>query len=359
MTKKRTPSKTQASGPPVSLLHEIKELIDEARSRAAQAVNVELVRLNWEIGSRIKHEVLKDEKPEYGAQILETLGQCLSQQYGRGFDRSALSRMVRFAELFPDRRIVATLSHKLGWSHFKEILPLENELQRAFYAEMCNLESWSVRTLRDKIRRKLYERTAIAKKPDDVAKQELALIREKGELTPDVVFRDPYLLDFLGLTGAYDEKDIEDAILRELEQFLLELGTGFCFVARQKRITVDFDDYYLDLLFYHRGLRRLVAIDLKLDSFKPEHKGQMEFYLRWLDKFERHPAEEAPIGLILCAGKSDEKIELMSLDSAGIRVAEYITELLPEDVLADKLHLAICNARERLAKKDAALPLIE
>jgi predicted nuclease of restriction endonuclease-like (RecB) superfamily len=260
--------------------------------------------------------------------------------------------MVRFSELFPDWEIVATLSHKLGWSHFIELLPLESELKRNFYAEMCSIEGWSVRTLRDKIRRMLFERTAIAKKPEDVAEEELKLLRERGQLTPDLVFKDPYLLDFLGLSGAYDEKDVENAILREIEQFLLELGTHFTFVARQKRIMVDLDDYYIDLLFYHRKLRRLVAIELKLGPFKPEFKGQMELYLRWLDKHERCEGEEAPVGLILCAGKSrQEQIELLGLDASDIRVAEFITEELPKEALAKKFHEAIRHARERFANR--------
>lgn len=164
-----------------------------------------------------------------------------------------------------------------------------------------------------------------------------------------MVFRDPYFLDFLGLKDRYLEKDLEDAILRELEQFLLELGSGFTFVARQKRIQVDSDDYYIDLLFFHRKLRRLVAIELKLGDFKPADKGQMELYLRWLDKYERQDGEETPIGLILCAGKKHEAVELLELEKSSIRVAEYLTELLPRNILERKLHDAIITARERLA----------
>jgi predicted nuclease of restriction endonuclease-like (RecB) superfamily len=339
------------------LLQDLRSLIDQARGRVAQQVNTELVMLYWHMGNRISIEIQRIGKPEYGSQILEKLAKQLSAEYGRGFDRSALSRIVRLVEVFPDEEIFATLSQKLAWSHLKEILSLENALQRDFYAEMCRVEGWTVRTLRDKIRRKLFERTAIAKKPQDVAEQELRLLRERGELSPDLVFRDPYLLDFLGLTGIYDEKDVESAILRELEQFILELGNGFCFVARQKRMSVDFDDYYLDLLFFHRGLRRLVAIELKLDSFKPEHKGQMEFYLRWLEENERQPHEESPIGLILCAGKSAKKIEMMSLPEAGIRVAEYFTEVLPEEVLAAKLHEAILHAQELFASRQQPRPI--
>jgi predicted nuclease of restriction endonuclease-like (RecB) superfamily len=351
----KRPQKPEAVAPAKAgssdnLLHDVRALIDQARGRVAQKINTELVRLNWQIGSRIRRDILLNERGEYGSQALSRLGKQLTLEYGSVYDRHSLARMVKFAEIFPDEQIVATLSPQLGWSHFKELLPLDNELKRHFYTEMCFIEGWSVRTLKDKMKRLLFERTAIAKKPEDVAEQELKLLRERGELTPDLVFRDPYLLDFLGLTGAFDEKDVENAILQEMEQFLLELGTHFSFVARQKRIMVDFDDYYLDLLFYHRKLRRLVAIELKLGPIKPEYKGQMELYLRWLDKYERCDGEEAPIGLILCAGKSkQQQIELLGLDKSDIRVAEFITDELPKEVLANKFHEAIRHARERLA----------
>jgi len=262
--------------------------------------------------------------------------------------------MMQFAEAFPDGEIVATLSRQLSWSHFIELLPLKRDLQREFYAELCRVERWSVRTLRQKIGGMLYERTALSRKPEELIRHELEALRNEDRLTPDLVFRDPYFLDFLGLTGAWQEKDLEAAILRELESFLMELGAGFTFVARQKRIIVDDEDFYLDLLFFHRGLRRLVAIELKLDKFRPEHKGQMELYLRWLDKYERKTGEEHPLGLILCAGKSDERVELLELGKSGIRVAEYLTELPPREVLERKLHSAIEHARRRFEDRETA-----
>lgn len=303
--------------------------------------------LYWRIGRRINDEVLQGERAEYGKQIVATLSQQLTEEYGSGFSYSALTRMMKFAEVFPDPEIVATLSQQLSWSHFRELLPLEQPLQRDFYAEMCRVERWSVRTLRDKIDSMLYERTALSKKPEALIREELDALRDQDRISPDLVFRDPYVLDFLGLRDRYLERDLEDAILRELEQFLLELGAGFSFIARQKRISVDSDDYYLDLLFYHRGLRRLIAIDLKLRAFKPADKGQMELYLRWLDRYERQPGEEAPLGLILCAGKKQETVELLALEESGIRVAEYLTALPPRAVLAERLHHAIEHARAR------------
>ncbi len=261
--------------------------------------------------------------------------------------------MIQFAEIFPDKEIVVTLSRQLSWSHFVGILPIKDDLQRDFYTEMCRMERWSVRTLRKKIDGMLYERTAISKKPEELAKKELAALREENRLTPDLVFRDPYFLDFLGLKDTYSEKDLETAILREMEGFILELGAGFSFVARQKRITVDNEDYYLDLLFFHRKLKRLIAIELKLGKFKAAYKGQMELYLRWLEKYEKEPGEETPMGLILCAGKASEQIALLQLDKSGIKVAEYMTELPKRELLEQKLHKAVELARKRLEAKSA------
>jgi predicted nuclease of restriction endonuclease-like (RecB) superfamily len=285
--------------PSGDLIGDIRRLIESARQNVAVTVNAGLTILYWQIGSRIRQDILEEKRAEYGKEIVATLSQELTKEYGNGFSYSALARMVRFAEIFPDTQIVATLSRQLSWSHFKEILPLKKSLQRDFYAEMCRVERWSVRTLRKKIDGMLYERTAISKKPEELVKKELAALREEDRLTPDLVFRDPYFLDFLGLKDTYSEKDFETSILREMESFILELGAGFSFIARQKRIAVDNEDYYLDLLFFHRKLKRLIAIELKLGKFKAAYKGQMELYLRWLEKYEKEPGEETPLGLIL------------------------------------------------------------
>jgi predicted nuclease of restriction endonuclease-like (RecB) superfamily len=255
-------------------INELRQMIDEARRFVAVAVNTGLTMLYWRIGKRINDEILQSNRAEYGKQILTTVSQELMAQYGDGFSYSALTRMIKFAEIFPDKSIVATLSQTLSWSHFRELISLEKPLQRDFYAEMCRVERWSVRVLRDKIDSMLYERTALSKKPEEVAKAELQKLREEDQVTPDLVLKDPYILDFLGLKDRYLEKDLEDAVLRELEQFLLELGAGFTFIARQKRIQIDNDDFYIDLLFYNRILKRLVAVDLKLGSFKADYKGQ-------------------------------------------------------------------------------------
>ncbi|MEX1027505.1 MAG: PDDEXK nuclease domain-containing protein [Candidatus Paceibacterota bacterium] len=327
---------------------DVRELIQQTRAATARAVNSSLVMLYWEIGERVRREVLREQRAEYGQEIVPTLSAQLSAEYGRGFGKRNLFRMIQFAEQFPDRAIVSALSKQLGWSHLVEIIALEDDLKREFYAEMCRVEGWSVRTLREKISGMLFERTALSKKPAELARQELANLRESDRLSPDLVFRDPYFLDFLGLKDTYSERDLEAAILREMESFLLELGNGFTFVARQKRIVIDAEDFYLDLLFYHRKLRRLVAIDLKLDKFKAAYKGQMELYLRWLEKHDMQPGEESPLGLILCEHAGQEQIELLQLDDTTIRVASYLTELPPKVLLQDKLRAATELARQRL-----------
>lgn len=171
-------------------------------------------------------------------------------------------------------------------------------------------------------------------------------------MTTDLFFRDPYVLDFLQLQDTYSEKDIENAILADLEKFILEMGRDFAFLGRQVRITVGNKDYYIDLLFYHRKLRRLVLIELKLGEFLPENKGQVELYLRWLQKNEMNEGEELPIAIILCASKNDEEIELLEVDKSGIHVGQYLTQLPPKELLQEKLHKAIERARANFSLKE-------
>lgn len=354
MSAKRKATRTQSvahRARPEALLPELRELILAARSEVARTVNAGLTLVYWRVGDRIRREILKEKRAEYGAEIVSALGRQLEQEFGRGFSWKSLHHMIRFAEAFPDVEIVSALRRELSWTHFKALIYLDDPLQRNYYAEMCRIEHWSTRTLQERIQSMLFERTALSKKPQKFIEQELETLRQQDRLTPDLVFRDPYFLDFLGLREAYCEKDLEDALLREIESFLLELGTGFAFVERQKRITLDGDDYYLDLLFYHRRLRRLVVIELKIGDFKPADAGQMELYLRWLDRYERQESEERPIGLILCAGKKRETVELLELEPRGIHVAEYLTELPPREVLEHRLHEAIVRTRLRLEQR--------
>jgi predicted nuclease of restriction endonuclease-like (RecB) superfamily len=336
---------------PEGLLGEIRALIESARQRATAMVNSELTLLFWRIGRRIYTEVLAGERAGYGEQIVPALATQLTRDYGHGFAEKSLRRMVQFAATFPDEPIVATLSRQLSWSHFVLLLPLKDPLQREYYAQMCSAERWSVRTLRGRIDSMLYERTALSRQPDALITQELATMQDAQRMSPNLIMRDPYILDFLGLRDTWQESDLEAAIIREMESFLLELGVGFTFAARQKRIQLDGDDFYLDLLFYNRKLRRLVAVELKVGDFKAAYKGQMELYLRWLDKYERELDEASPLGVILCTGKKSEQIELLELDKSGIHVAEYLTTLPPRAVLIERLEQATRRAQLQIGQR--------
>ena len=335
----------------IPLFNDIKSLIDSARQRATLAVNTELTMLYWQVGQRIQTEVLKGERGEYGMQILPSLANQLTTQYGKGWSRRNLSNMVKFHQCFPNTKIWQALSAKLSWTHFNLLIAIEDPLKRDFYTQMAAIEGWSTRVLSERIDSMLFERSALSKKPEETIRLELQALAVKGDVTPALVLKDPYVLDFLELNDHYLEKDLEDAILRELEQFLLELGAGFTFIARQKRLQIDNDDFYIDLLFYNRRLKRLIAIDLKMGTFKAEYKGQMELYLRWLAKYEQEADENPPLGIILCAGKKQEQIELLELDQSSIHVADYITELPPREMFEAKLHSAIESARKRLQPK--------
>jgi predicted nuclease of restriction endonuclease-like (RecB) superfamily len=345
------------SAAPLEPLHaELRGLIAASRQRLAGAVNAELTCLYWRIGQRLVTEVLGGERAQYGTQLMDRLGERMAQEFGRGFEAKNLRRMVQFAQAFVDEAIVATLSRQLSWSHVVALLPLKSQEARLHYAQHVAQERWSVRELRSQIERKAFERRVIASAqvPGTSASAVAAAAPDAGN-PPALVFKDPYFLDFLGLRQGHDESDLEAAILRQLEAFILELGRGFAFVERQKRMVIDGEDFYLDLLFFHRRLRRLVAIELKLGRFKAAHKGQMELYLKWLDKHERQPGEEAPIGLILCAESSREQVELLQMHKDGITVAEYWTELPPKAELEQRLHEALLEARERLARRGVLL----
>lgn len=326
---------------------DIRLLIENSKQEIALSVNATMSQMYWQIGTKINKEVLQNERGTYGKQIVVSLSRQLVTEYGTSFSEKNLRRMMQFASSFPDENIVASLIRQLSWTHLLVILPIEDSLKQEFYIQLCIHEKWSVRTFRERIKSMLYERTAISKKSEQTVKHDLAQLNQKQKITPDLVFRDPYFLDFLGLSDSYSEKDLESAILVELQKFITELGTDFAFMARQKRITIDNRDYYIDLLFYHRKLKSLVAIDLKIGEFEAGYKGQMELYLRYLEKNESIEGENSPIGLILCSGKNEEHIELLQLDKSNIRVAEYLTLLPPKEVLQNKLHRAIEIAKNK------------
>lgn len=253
------------------LVSDIVFLIEESKSHIAQTVNSALTLLYWRIGKRINQEVLGNKRADYGKQVISSLASQLVLEYGNGFSEKSIRRMIQFAEVFPDEQIVVSAIRQLSWTHFIALVPLKDPLQREFYLELCKIEGWNVKTLRQKIDSMLYERTAISKKPERLIKQELKELREDNKVTPDLIFRDPYFLNFLGLKDTFSEKNIEDAILRQLETFILEIGQGFSFIERQKNMIIDGEDFKLDLLFFHRRLRRLVAIELKLGKFLKLH----------------------------------------------------------------------------------------
>jgi predicted nuclease of restriction endonuclease-like (RecB) superfamily len=299
----------------------------------------------WEIGNKINQDILKNQRAEYGKEIVVTLSRQLQDNFGKGFDEKNLRRMMQFANAIEKQKVV-TLSRQLSWSHFLALLPLQDTLKIEFYAQMSIAQNWGVRTLRERIDSMLYERTALSKQPDELIKYELNNIKQE-EFSKNMILKDPYFLDFLDINDRYLEKDLEDAILRSIEQFIFELGVGFSFIERQKRIIIDGEDFKIDLLFYNRKLKRLVAIDLKIGRFKAEYKGQMELYLKWLSKYEKEEGENEPLGIILCADKKEEQIELLELEKSGIHVAQYLTVLPPKEILEAKLHQAIESAKAK------------
>ena len=329
-----------------SLIKDLRQIIEQARGHVAATANYELTMMYWHIGERINREVLGNQRAEYGKQIVAQVAQQLQAEFGKkGFEERTIRRMMQFAQMFPDIQIVSPLVSKLSWSHFLIVMPLKDELQREFYLTMAASERWSKRTLQAKIDGMLFERTAIATKPDELIKKELSTLRDNDVMSPDLVFKSPYFLEFTGLKGLYSERSLEDSLVAHLEQFIIELGNGFTFVARQKRMIIDGEDFYLDLLFYHRRLHRLIAIDLKKGRFKAQYKGQMELYLRWLEKNEMEPGEETPLGLLLCTEGGEEQIELLQLDKSGIKVAQYLTELPPRHVLIHQIQKSLEAAK--------------
>lgn len=322
------------------LFQDLTEIIENGKKTVVSHINRTLTLVYWQVGQRISKGMLDYARADYGKQIIPNLAKNLEDKYGRSFSVRNLRRMIQFSQVFPDFEIVSTLSSQLSWSHFLEVLSITEESKRIFYLQKALEEKWSVRLLRKQIERKMFER------------KEIAQIQIKDNINEaEATFKDPYFLDFLGLKEGYLENELESAILKEIELFILELVIGFAFVERQKRMIIDGEDFYLDLLFFHRKLKRLVAIELKLGKFKASYKGQMELYLKWLEKHEQQEEEKTPIGLILCAEKSNEQIELLEMGKDGIMVAEYWTELPPKEELEEKLQELLKNTRKRMKQR--------
>lgn len=322
------------------LFKDLAQIIEQGKQQVVARVNATLSIVFWQVGFRINTDILNNQRAEYGKKIVPTVSAQLEKVYGRNFNEKNIRRMMQFAEKFPNIEIVVPLARQLSWSHILKLLPLKNKESINFYATKAAEERWSKRELQYQISRKAFERNEIATQQ---IKDEFSDLKD--------TFKDPYFLDFLGLKDGYLENDVESAIIKELELFILELGKGFAFVERQKRIILDGKDFYLDLLFYNRKLKRLIAVELKLGEFKPAYKGQMELYLKWLDKYEKQEDENSPIGLILCAGKSNEQIELLEMHKDGILVAEYWTALPSRKELEEKLHSLMIEARARIENR--------
>jgi len=327
------------------LFNEISELIEQSRRIIYTQASSATILLFWEIGKRINKNILENKRADYGKQIVSQVATQLKEKYGRSFEARNLRRMMQFAEQFLDFEIVSQVATQLSWAHFIEILPLKTQESKLFYLNEAARGLIGRNGLREMISRKAFERKEIA---DTQISPESPI--------PTGTFKDPYLFDVLGIKDEFLEADLEGAILRELEKFILEFGKGFTFVERQKRMIVDGHDRYLDLLFYNRDLKRLVAVELKIGRFRAEHNGQMKLYLGWLDRYERREGENAPIGLILCSESGREELEFLKLDRDGILVAEYWTTLPPKAEFEQKIQAILSETRERLVQRNLLLP---
>ncbi len=333
------------------LLADVRSIIASGRGRAAAAVNAEMVTTYWRIGQRIVQEEQGGEKrAAYGERLLERLGRTLGAEFGRGFTRRALELMRQFYVTYPNATAPRT---QLAWTHYRTLMRLPED-QRAFYERMAATGRWSSRELERQISSLLYERVGLSRAPQDLAPM---LPDPTRPLTLAESFHDPYVLDFLGLEGAFSEKDLETALVRNIEKFLLELGQGFCFVGRQQRLPIGGKDYYVDLVFYHRFLRAPVLVDLKLGELEPADIAQMQLYLAWTRQHDHAEGEDDPIGLILCGAKDRAVIELLLADPDSspdkrIKVAEY---LLLDSQGPLKARLAqVADAYQLLSDRDRA-----
>lgn len=334
------------------LYNSVFKLISDARKRVAVYVNAETTLLNFKVGEYINTFILEGDRAAYGKFIILKLSEQLNLNFGSGWSEKHLRHCLRSAETFTEAQIVSAVQRQLSWTHIKILTYEKDVMKRDFYLEMAILNHWNTRTLSEQIDKMLYERTAIATKPYDCIEKAIDNLKEENIIHPDLIFKSSYILDFMGLKSNYSELDIESALVANLQQFIMELGNGFAFLERQKRIQIDAIDYHLDLLFYHRKLKRLIAIDLKLGKFKPEYKSQMELYLRWLQKNEMQSGEETPIGLLLCSEGNTEHVELLMLDNNEIKVAQYLTELPNKQWFAEKLHRAIEIAKINQKEKE-------
>ena len=330
------------------LFNKISELIEQSRRAIYTHASGTTIKMFWGIGKYINEDILESKRADYGKKIVVRVATQLVEKYGRTYEARNLRRMMQFNEQFPNFEIVSPLATQLSWAHITEILPLKTQEAKVFYLGEAAHGLLGKRALRDMINRKAYERREIAD----------SQITPSSPLPPGT-FKDPYLFDVLGIKDEYLETDLEEAILRELEKFILEFGKGFTFVERQKRMIVDGHDRRLDLLFYNRDLKRLVAVELKIGRFRAEHNGQMKLYLGWLDRYERREGENAPIGIILCSEAGREEVEFLKLDRDGILVAEFWTNLPPKAEFEQKIQTILSETRERLARRNLLIEVAD
>lgn len=327
-----TPTPTPTSPTNAPDFAEISRLIESARQRAYQAVNTALIELYWQVGAYLSAKI---KAAEWGEGVVEQLAQHLaSTQPGlKGFTRRNLFRMRQFYEAYQAQEKVATLLRELPWTHNLIILSRsQRPEEREFYLKMAAQQKWSKRELERQYDTALFERVVLS--PAKVS----PLVTQ---IHPDAasVFKDSYLVEFLDLPAAHLESDLQRGLLAQLRQFLLELGRDFCFVGSEYPLQVGQQDFALDLLFFHRGLNCLVAIELKTTRFSPEHLGQLNFYLEALDRDHKKPHENPAIGLLLCASKDDEVVEYaLSRSLSPALVAQYQNQLPDKKLLQAKLH---------------------
>ncbi len=291
------------------LINEIKKILDIARSNVAKAVNSELITSYWKIGEIIvRYEQNDSIRAEYGEQTLKHLSKELTKEFGRGFSRSNLQNMRAF---YLNYEICHTLSGKLNWSHYCELLSISDKDKRSFYEKEAMNSNWSVRELKRQINTSLYERLLLSK--GDINKQEVLNLAAKGiELSkPSDMIKDPYVFEFLGLpeNKPVMESDLEKALTDQIEKFLLELGRGFMFVGTQQRVTINNTHYYVDMVFYNKPLRSYVLIELKTTKLMPEASGQLNMYLNYYENEVNDEDDNKPIGIILCTDKDALTVE--------------------------------------------------
>jgi len=320
-----------------ALIETMGRLIEEARGRTVRAINQEMVSLYWELGRHIvEFEQAGAERAVYGEGLLANLAERISEKFGRGFSERSLRNFRQFYLLFENRQSVPA---KLSWTHILHIMRVDLPLAREFYTRQAELEHWSTRELERQINSMLFERLALSKNKEQV----LALARD-GHVPrgPADLIKDPYVFEFLGLPEghALSETDLEERLIDKLEHFLLELGRGFCFVARQKRITVGADHFYIDLVFYHRILKCFVLIDLKMAPFKPADAGQMNFYLNWMKEEEGAPDDNPPIGILLCLDSKEVYVKYATAGMENLVLAGRFALQLPKP---EQLSLALAE----------------